>query len=310
MSQSLVSVVIPVYNGEQYLAATVNSILTQQYQNIELILVDDGSKDNSKELIKKLALQDPRIKPFFNQNGGVAHARNYGIAKSQAEFIAFCDQDDLWLPEKLTKQMPLFDNSNVGLVYCGAIADYESTNTKVTPNFEGKFRGDVFDQLVRLNMLTCCTAVARKSYLTQVDNFDDDRELMGVDDWHLWLKLSMVCEFDFVEEHLAIHVFHEDNYSSNDEKMHHAELICLEKIALISKNKRKVVDWADIKQKIHLRYAESYLYFGLYHLGGRTLIRAHNEKSNYKYLLKGYLFCIFPETFWKFVRLLHTKIKN
>ena len=180
MSQTLVSVVVPVYNGAEYLEKTVESILAQDYQNIELILVDDGSKDDSKQLITKLAKLDLRIKPFFNTNGGVAYARNFGIKQSQGDFIAFCDQDDLWLPTKLSKQIPLFDNDNVGLVYCGAIADYVLYEKQSKPNFEGKQKGHVFEHLVQLNMLTCCTAVARKKHLSQVDGFDDDLSLIHI----------------------------------------------------------------------------------------------------------------------------------
>ncbi|MBA6341506.1 glycosyltransferase [Colwellia sp. MB02u-10] len=298
MSQVLVSVVVPVYNGAEYLEKTVESILAQDYENIELILVDDGSVDNSKAIISQLVAQAPRIKPFFNSNGGVAHARNFGIAQAKGDFIAFCDQDDLWLPSKLSQQMPLFSNNKVGLVYCGAITDYILYKRQSRSGFKNKYKGKVFEQLVQLNMLTCCTAVVRKSDLQQVDGFDDDRALMGVDDWHLWLKLAMVCEFDFVAEHLAVHVFHGDNYSLNDEKMHEAEMVCLKKIETIATTYQKTADWSLIKQRLHLRYAKSYIYSGLYNLAGNTLIRAHRTKKNIPCLLKGWFIKLVPNFIW------------
>jgi len=299
VSQCLVSVVVPVYNGEQYLEKTVESILSQDYLNLELILVDDGSSDNSVELIKNIAAQNDRIKPFYNSNGGVANARNFGIAQAKGEFVAFCDQDDLWLPTKLTKQIPLFDNSEVGLVYCGAITSVEKYGLQTKASFESKKRGSVFDCLILGNLLTCCTAVARKSTLLQVSNFDEDRALMGVDDWHLWLKLAFICQFDYVEEHLAVHVFHEDNYSSNDEAMHAAEIVCLNKIKLVSDKNNRAVDWSTIKQKIHSRYAKSYIFSGLYNLAGNTFIRAHQEKSNFTLYFKGIIFKYTPNIIWK-----------
>jgi glycosyltransferase involved in cell wall biosynthesis len=302
VSTALVSVVIPVYNGEKYLEKTVESILNQDYQNIELILVDDGSSDGSAEIMRKLEGEDSRIKPFYNQNGGVAKARNFGIAKSNADFIAFCDQDDLWLPTKITKQILLFENPKVGLVYCGAIAEYLDYNKQSKPSFEHKYKGQVFDKLVQLNMLTCCTAVARKSYLQQVDGFDDDRALMGVDDWHLWLKLAMVCEFDFVAEHLAIHVFHGNNYSLLDEKMHEAEIVCLNKIEQIGKQYDKSADWPLIKQRLHTRYAKSYIFSGLYNLAGDTFIRAHQTKQSFSLYFKGIVFKLVPNVIWKFLQ--------
>lgn len=309
MSTALVSVVIPVYNGEKYLEKTVESILKQDYQNIELILVDDGSSDNSAEIIRKLEGEDSRIKPFYNQNGGVAKARNFGIAQSNAEFIAFCDQDDLWLPTKLTKQIPLFEKPTVGLVYCGAIADYLDYNKQSKPSFDNKHKGQVFDKLVQLNMLTCCTAVVRKNYLQQVDGFDDDRALMGVDDWHLWLKLAMVCEFDFVAEHLAIHVFHGNNYSLYDEKMHEAEIVCLNKIEHIAKRYVKTADWPLIKQRLHIRYAKSYIYSGLFNLAGDTFIRAHSSKSSILFLIRGWVFKLIPNFVWKVLQRAKRKFK-
>ena len=302
MTQSLVSIVVPVYNGEQYLEQTVESILNQDYRNIELILIDDGSSDKSAEIMRKLEKSDARIRPFYNKNGGVANARNFGIAQANAEFIAFCDQDDLWLPTKLAKQIPLFENPKIGLVYCGAIAKYEMYNKQSKPSFDNKYKGDVFSQLVKLNMFTCCTAVARKTYLEQVGGFDDDRTLMGVDDWHLWLKLAMACEFDYVEEHLAIHVFHGDNYSLNDEKMHEAEIVCLNKIEHIATQHHKTADWASIKQQLHVRYAKSYIFSGLYDLAGNTFIRAHHTKNNLKLYVKGIVFKLTPNIVWKLLQ--------
>lgn len=299
MSQLLISIVVPVYNGAEYLTKTVESILNQDYLNIELILVDDGSSDNSKAIINLLAAKDCRIKPFFNGNGGVAYARNFGIAQAKGDFIAFCDQDDLWLPSKLSQQIPLFSNDKVGLVYCGAIADYVLYDKQSKPSFENKHRGHVFEHLVQLNMLTCCTAVVRKKYLQQVDGFDDDRALMGVDDWHLWLKLAMVCEFDFVEDHLAIHVFHGDNYSLNDEKMHKAEIVCLDKIEQLATDHFKNTPWAFIKQQLHIRYAKSYVFSGMYDLAGITFMRAHKVKNDLPCYIKGLLFKHTPNFIWR-----------
>lgn len=295
----LISIVVPVYNGAEYLTKTVESILAQDHQLIELILVDDGSSDNSKELILEHASKDGRIKPFFNKNGGVANARNFGIAQAKGDFIAFCDQDDLWLPTKLSKQLPLFLNADIGLVYTGAIADYVLYNKQSKPSFVNKQRGQVFDQLVTLNMFTCCTAMVRKSCIEQVGGFDDDRALMGVDDWHLWLKLALVCEFDFVPEHLAVHVFHGDNYSLNDEKMHEAEIVCLNKIELVANQNQKKVNWPQIKQQLHIRYAKSYIFSGLYQLAGNTFIRAHQSQAKWSVYFKGWLFKLVPSFIWR-----------
>lgn len=299
---NLVSIVIPVYNGSQYLEKTVDSILAQDYQAIEIILVNDGSTDNSPQLIDILIERDSRIKVYHKANGGVAAARNYGIDRAYGEFIAFCDQDDLWLPNKLTKQIPLFQNDNVGLVYSGAIADYVGLNKQDKPLFDDKYRGDVFDKLIQVNMFTCCTAIVRKNLLQETKAFDDDLSLMGVDDWLAWLKLSLVCEFDFVPEHLAIHVFHGDNYSSNEEKMHKAELVCLRKIEPLAERYKKEVDWKEIKQNLNVRYAKSYIYNGLFNLAGNTFIQASLLKNNQRLKIKGWILKWVPNVIWRLLQ--------
>lgn len=304
---SLVSVVVPVYNGALYLEKTVKSILNQDMCNFELILVNDGSSDDSALLMEKLKAQDSRIKTFHNKNGGVACARNFGIAQATSDFIAFCDQDDLWLPTKLSKQLPLFDNQAVGLVYCGAVAQYEQEGKSNTPSFDDKERGQVFSRLVEENMLTCCTAIVRRSYLEVVEGFDDDLALMGVDDWHLWLKLAMICDFDFVEEHLAIHVFHGDNYSLNNEKMHEAEIVCLDKIASIAPQFGKHANWDGIKSRLHIRYAACYIYTGLFNLAGDSFLRAHHCRADFSSLVKGYLFKYMPNFIWRLAQIIKRK---
>lgn len=302
MLDKMVSVVVPVYNGAAYLTDTVNSILNQDYVNFELILVDDGSSDNSFALMKELSNKDERIKIFSKENGGVACARNYGINKALGEFIAFCDQDDLWLPIKLSKQIPLFNNDYVGLVFCGAIIDNNIQGKKSYTLLPQEHKGKVFHRLIKQNILTCCTAIVRRKYLIEVDGFDDDRGLMGVDDWHLWLKLSVVCEFDFVDEHLAIHVFHGDNYSLNDTKMHLAELLCLEKIFKTSNEHIKSVDYSNVIYNLHIRYAKSYIFSGLYSLAGETYLQACKVQYNFLTYLKGNLFYYMPDSVLKLLK--------
>lgn len=300
--KALVSVVIPVFNGTAYLDATVNSILAQDYHHIEILLINDGSKDNSAQLINTLAEKYSVIKGFHKKNSGVASARNFGIEVASGEFIAFCDQDDHWLPNKLIKQIPLFRNPNVGLVYCGAIAEYSHLNKQDKPDFDDKYRGGVFDRLVHVNMFSCCTVIARKSLLRETQAFDEERNLMGADDWLAWLKLALVCEFDFIPEHLAVHVFHGENFSLNEEKMHLAELVCLDKIAPMAAKYHKSINWDEIKQNLHVRYANGYIYSGMFNLAGNTLLTASKLKNNRQLSLKGKLLKIVPNFIWQFMQ--------
>jgi glycosyltransferase involved in cell wall biosynthesis len=222
----------------------------------------------------------------------VACARQFSIENAKAEFIAFCDQDDLWLPDKLSKQMPLFANNKVGLVYCGAIEDHITEGRKVELPFFNSYQGNIYSALIHKNEIVSCTAVARKSLLIESQAFDADIELMGVDDWLAWLKVSLICEVDFVKEYLAIHVFHGENYSSNEAKMYKAELVCLIKIQHFSTNFPQVkgLDYKHVEKNIHLRYAEAFIYNGDFALGGNALLLAANLVNSSKLKLKGLLF--------------------
>ncbi len=299
MSQAFVSIVVPFYKGEAYLEKTIDSILQQSYQNFELLIINDGSPSASNIFFDKIAQQDKRILILHKKNGGVACARQFGIENAKSEFIAFCDQDDLWLPEKLSKQMLLFNNDKVGLVYCGAVEDHISENRKVELPFFETCRGDIYPALINKNQIVSCTAVARKSLLIEVNAFDKDIELMGVDDWLAWLKLSLVCEVDFVEEYLAIHIFHENNYSSNEAKMYQAELVCLAKIKPFAKAypQNKSVNYQQVEKNIHLRYAEAFIYNGDFSLGGEALLFAARLEKNSKLTLKGLFFKWCPSIF-------------
>ena len=134
----------------------------------EILLIDDGSSDDSKVVMKKLAAGQPKVKPFFKSNGGVASARNFGLERARGEFVAFCDQDDLWMPAKLSKQVPLFDNRRVGLVYCGTVVQHKSYEKVSKSNLAKKHRGHVFKHLIVENVVPSCAVVARKCLLEEV----------------------------------------------------------------------------------------------------------------------------------------------
>ena len=114
--QPLVSIIMNCYNGEKYLAESLESILSQTYQNWELIFWDNLSTDNSKKIFEKY--KDKRFKYFLAEKHSVLyHARNLAIQKTKGDFIAFLDTDDIWLKDKLSKQIQLFSDENIGLVY-------------------------------------------------------------------------------------------------------------------------------------------------------------------------------------------------
>jgi len=217
------------------------------------------------------------VKPLDKPNGGIANARNFGIQHSIGQYIAFCDQDDFWLPNKLSEQVPLFKNEKVGLVYSFAMKQYTFSTEQTIVIKKDNGRGKVFSSLITENLVPTCTVIVKKEIFEEIGFFNEKKSLMGVDDWDLWLRFSLVTEFDFVEKPLAIHVFHGNNYSSNNAVMHKAELICLEELKLFinSREINMVEDWKLIERNVHLKYSKDYIHDGLFDLAKKALSDAN-----------------------------------
>ena len=116
--KNLVSIITPSYNSSKFIVECIESVLSQTYENWEMIIVDDCSKDNSKEIISELSTKDKRIKPIFlEKNVGAAEARNTAIRQSKGKYVAFLDSDDLWNPKKLEKQLSFMHENEIAFSY-------------------------------------------------------------------------------------------------------------------------------------------------------------------------------------------------
>ncbi len=192
----LVSVVIATYNMGQYLPQAVRSVLAQSYANVEIQIVDDGSTDDTAQVVRRWEA-DERVHVQRQPNGGQAQARNRGVASSRGRYVAFLDADDEWLPHKLSRQMPLFAAPQVGVVF----SDYECMDGEgrtLTKEPTLMYRGRVSAALLIDNFISFQTAVVRRECLERHGAFDESVR-MG-DDYDLWLRLSAHYEFDFVPE--------------------------------------------------------------------------------------------------------------
>ncbi|OGV63250.1 MAG: hypothetical protein A3K19_12980 [Lentisphaerae bacterium RIFOXYB12_FULL_65_16] len=206
----MVSVVIPCYNAAAFIGEAVGSALMQTMRDLEVIVVDDGSTDDTADIVR--GIDDARVQYIFQENASQAMARNAGIGVARGEFVAFLDADDRWYPEKLAKQMPLFTTPDVGLVCCQFdIADPEGT--VVTRGRQRLHRGRVLAQLLLDNFVCCSSVVVRSSLLHGEHRFRAGRK--GVEDWDLWLRLAMRSQFDFVEEALLGYRAHPGSVSRN-----------------------------------------------------------------------------------------------
>ena len=204
----LVSVVIPTYNQPGMLIEAIGSVLAQTYRNVEIIVVDDGSTDDTASRLAPYVEQN-HIKYVHQKNKRQAAARNKGISEAHGTLIAFLDHDDLWGPEKLEKQVPLFANTRVGLVYSGAKETDTAGKTLWEKGIEKFQRGAIFDRLLFDHFITNSSVVIRRACLERVGGFKED--LFGVDDIHLWLRICHEFEADYVPEVLVSCRNHEMN---------------------------------------------------------------------------------------------------
>lgn len=192
-----VSVVIATFNMGRYLPQAVQSVLEQSYPNVEVQIIDDGSSDDTAQVVQQWR-EDVRVRVHRQANAGQARAKNEGIARSTGQFVAFLDADDTWLPGKLARQMPLFvDRPQVGVVY----SDYVRMDEKGLPLPKGTtrmYRGRVSGPLLVDNFVSFPSAIVRRECFAQHGVFDESLS-MGID-YELWLRLSAHWEFDFVPE--------------------------------------------------------------------------------------------------------------
>jgi glycosyltransferase involved in cell wall biosynthesis len=204
----LVSVIIPAYNAEQFIAKTLHSVLQQTYPNLEVVVVDDGSSDRTVEIVQSFASEDARIILFCQANAGVAVARNWGITQSKGEFIAPIDADDLWHPQNLEKQVACMQElgSAVGVVYSWSV-DIDERDA-VTGGFHvAAITGDVYYTLLCHNFLGNASAtLIRRICLEQVGGYDPQLKVQnaqGCEDWDLYLRLAQQYAFAAVPEFLV-----------------------------------------------------------------------------------------------------------
>jgi len=216
-----VSVIIPVYNGEKYLSEAIESVIAQTYSDWEIIAVNDGSTDASLEILRNYEQQLPSKMHVINQeNYGISIARNRAIARAKGEYIAFLDCDDLWLPEKLEKQVEFFDsNKEPGLIYSDCYVIDGDGNVKENTYTERTkpFRGNLFHELLYNNFIPTSTATSRREVLDKVGLFNPRFRVSQ--DYDLWLRIAETYPVDFIDKPLAKYRFRHEGISRNVELM-------------------------------------------------------------------------------------------
>jgi glycosyltransferase involved in cell wall biosynthesis len=214
-----VSVIIPTYNRARLLGRAVRSVLAQNYQDFELIIVDDGSTDDTEGLVKNLNSEKIRYLRH-RQNKGASAARNTGISSARGEYIAFQDSDDEWMPDKLEKQMRAFAVAppEVGIIYTGfyIIRDNRKIyrpSASITPK-----DGDILNGIINGEYLVSPqTIVAKRECFEKLGLFDEN--LPALEDWEMSLRLAKHYHFNYINKPLMQYHIQPDSLSRNKSAM-------------------------------------------------------------------------------------------
>jgi glycosyltransferase involved in cell wall biosynthesis len=213
----LVSIIVNCFNGEEFLDQSIESVLSQNYQNWELIFWDNQSTDKSAEIVN--SINDERIKYFYAPKHTILYeARNYAVEKSAGDFLAFLDVDDWWEPNKLDEQIKLFSNSKIGIV-CSNYYTYNNGSKKerIKYNFQLP-SGNITNSLLKLNTVGLLTLIIRKSCLQQKNlKFNPNYHIIG--DFDLIIKISIDWEIGSVQYPLAHYRLHENSESSKNKDL-------------------------------------------------------------------------------------------
>lgn len=200
----MISVIIPTYNSSRHICEAVDSVLTQTYKNFEIIVVDDGSSDDTREVLKKY---NEKIRYIFQKNSGPGIARNKGIEIANGEFIAFLDADDAWLPDKLFEQVKIFErDGDAALVYCngvfvdaiGNILNKKTANT--TASYANQLKSISFIELVNRRDIYPSLVLVRKKILQDFGSFEP---LYLNEEYFLWLKIAYANKVYFLDKVLV-----------------------------------------------------------------------------------------------------------
>lgn len=213
-NEALVSIVMPAYNCEKYVVEAINSILTQTYRNWELLVLDDGSKDNTLQIIEEFSQKDSRIKALPNgKNMGVSATRNRGIELASGEWIAFLDSDDMWNSEKLEKQFEIVEKEAAEFLFTGS----SYINEEGEP-YKGIFEVPekiTYKKLRNQNVISCSSVLVKKKYFENIKMEKDEMH----EDYAVWLRILKLGVTAFgVNEPLLIYRNSRNSKSGNKMK--------------------------------------------------------------------------------------------
>lgn len=220
-----VSVIVPTFNRAAILRETLGSILCQTFPDFELIVVDNESTDGTEAVVRSFA--DPRIRYFRHANGGiVAVNRNFGMAAARGEYIAFCDDDDQWMPEKLARQLEAFArDGGLGLVCTNAV-DFDGQRERgIRVTRKLRPRDFSFEGLARGSYIINSSVMVRKRAIEEVGPMDESPEIFTAEDFELWLRIARRYRIVFLKEPLVRYRVHPTGHGQTQSTQMKAEIM-------------------------------------------------------------------------------------
>jgi glycosyltransferase involved in cell wall biosynthesis len=255
-----ISVIIPTYNMASYLPEAIESVLAQTYKDLEIIVIDDGSTDNTKEVVVPYL---NRIQFLELANGGPSKARNCAIRRSSGEYVAFLDADDTWYPDKLERQMAIFSyRPNHNLVYSDALITSTNDSQEDRLWFSYKRRvksGWVFSYLLNENFITLSSVIVKRDCLERAGLFDED--LKCWEGYDLWLRIAFENQIGIVNAPLFLKRLHGSNLLYTETLNWIIGLITIMKKWENEDLNLAEVDRKTINQKLKTHYARLAAYY-------------------------------------------------
>lgn len=239
-----VSVIIPAYNQAVYVGKAIQSVLDQTYQNLECIVVDDGSKDRTYKIVNEF--EDRRILYIRQLNQGLSAARNTGLTISSGEYISFLDSDDLFTPDKLTKLVEVLEKNPGTALAAGSAYLIDHNDQPIPRQFSSSLPEDS-SRLLLGNPLHVGSVLLRREWQEKVGLFDTN--LKSYEDWDFWLRLALVGgKMQSIKDIVSYYRFHTAQMTRNRSQMTHASFSVLEKTFSCE---NLPAEWAALKEKAY-----------------------------------------------------------
>lgn len=266
--QPLVSVVIPCYNHESFVQDSIQSVIDQTYENIELIIIDDGSKDSSVEKIQEMipACKERffRFEFRYRPNKGLSATLNEALEWCEGEYYSAIASDDIMLPEKTKLQVEfLKENKNISAVF-GGIELIDNNNVKISERVRQSKQYSFKDIILHQHDLPAPTQMIRLSALKNVGGYDPN---ILIEDWYMWLRLSSYSDLYYMDHLLCLYRQHETNISKNLEKMHSGRFDVLScfKDSIYHEEAYKKIKWLNSLERIAFNKKSKLLkYFSIF----------------------------------------------